>query len=128
MGDTAGPRLAGVAGASRPSVGKPPPHPEHCAPLSDRAGAALTSRERCLSISSSSALLNFDVLEELLARRRLVLLLDYDGTLTPIVSNPSKALLSEEVSCARCTHKHRTLTACCKLQLRRACGVHHLLL
>ncbi len=30
--------------------------------------------------------------------RKLVLLLDYDGTLTPIVKDPSKALLSERVS------------------------------
>ncbi|CAN0476899.1 unnamed protein product, partial [Ectocarpus sp. 8 AP-2014] len=29
--------------------------------------------------------------------RKLVLLLDYDGTLTPIVKDPSKALLSERV-------------------------------
>jgi hypothetical protein len=55
-------------------------------------------RERCLSVSTSNALDNFAVLEALLRSRRLVLLLDYDGTLTPIVNDPSKALLSEEVS------------------------------
>lgn len=34
----------------------------------------------------------------MLQHRKLVLLLDYDGTLTPIVKDPSKALLSERVS------------------------------
>lgn len=56
------------------------------------------NRERCLSVSTSNALENFGKLEDLLQTRRLVLLLDYDGTLTPIVNDPSKALLSEEVS------------------------------
>ena len=60
-------------------------------------------RERCLSVSGSNALENFSVLEDLLKSRRLVLLLDYDGTLTPIVNDPSKALLSESVSQSSCT-------------------------
>lgn len=36
--------------------------------------------------------------QAVLQHRKLVLLLDYDGTLTPIVKDPSKALLSERVS------------------------------
>eukprot|EP00611_Tribonema_gayanum_P010071 TRINITY_DN1999_c0_g1_i1.p1 TRINITY_DN1999_c0_g1~~TRINITY_DN1999_c0_g1_i1.p1 ORF type:complete len:497 (+),score=121.49 TRINITY_DN1999_c0_g1_i1:97-1587(+) len=64
-----------------------------------RARGVRTTRKltRCLSIGSTNALDHFGVLEELLATRRLVLLLDYDGTLTPIVNDPKKALLSEEV-------------------------------
>lgn len=37
-------------------------------------------------------------LKAVLEHRKLVLLLDYDGTLTPIVNDPSKAVLSERVS------------------------------
>ena len=36
--------------------------------------------------------------QAVLQHRKLVLLLDYDGTLTPIVNDPSKALLSDRVS------------------------------
>ena len=39
-----------------------------------------------------------DLTQAVLHHRKLVLLLDYDGTLTPIVKDPSKALLSERVS------------------------------
>eukprot|EP00903_Cladosiphon_okamuranus_P009996 g9481.t2 len=53
--------------------------------------------QRQLSVSSSNALEMFAVMEEVLKHRKLVLLLDYDGTLTPIVEDPSKALLSERV-------------------------------
>lgn len=38
------------------------------------------------------------LVQAVLQHRKLVLLLDYDGTLTPIVDDPSKALLSERVS------------------------------
>jgi hypothetical protein len=57
-------------------------------------------RERCLSVSNSNALDNISVVEDLLMERPLILLLDYDGTLTPIVNDPSKALLGEEVRAA----------------------------
>lgn len=40
-------------------------------------------------------------LKAVLEHRKLVLLLDYDGTLTPIVNDPSKAVLSERVSIGR---------------------------
>eukprot|EP00752_Nemacystus_decipiens_P005687 g5147.t1 len=53
--------------------------------------------QRQLSVSSSNALEMFAVMEAVLQHRKLVLLLDYDGTLTPIVKDPSKALLSERV-------------------------------
>ncbi|CAM9878723.1 unnamed protein product [Scytosiphon promiscuus] len=53
--------------------------------------------QRQLSVSSSNALERFAVIEAVLCHRKLVLLLDYDGTLTPIVKDPSKALLSDRV-------------------------------
>ncbi|CAM9583480.1 unnamed protein product, partial [Chrysoparadoxa australica] len=62
-----------------------------------RVAEMTPARERCLSISTSNILENFPVLEELLEDHRLILLLDYDGTLTPIVSDPAQALLNEEV-------------------------------
>lgn len=60
---------------------------------------ALTyKRERRISVTQSNALDHFGVIESLLKNnKRLVLLLDYDGTLTPIVNDPAKALLSDEV-------------------------------
>lgn len=47
-----------------------------------------------LSISHANALANFDVLKEHFKDHRLVVFLDYDGTLTPIVNDPALALLS----------------------------------
>jgi len=44
-----------------------------------------------------------DALDELRARaagKRLVIFIDYDGTLTPIVSNPDHAFLSETMRAA----------------------------
>ncbi|KAG5189920.1 trehalose-phosphatase-domain-containing protein [Tribonema minus] len=55
-------------------------------------------RERCLSVGSTNLLDNFHVLESLLKSRRLVLLLDYDGTLTPIVRDTLRALPSHFVT------------------------------
>lgn len=48
---------------------------------------------RHLSVSSSNALENFGTFEDVLRTKRVVVLLDYDGTLTPIVNDPSQALL-----------------------------------
>lgn len=48
--------------------------------------------------------------QAVLQHRKLVLLLDYDGTLTPIVNDPSKALLSDRVSESP-THGHVTMNA-----------------
>lgn len=44
-----------------------------------------------------SALSSWDVIAERLENRRAALFLDYDGTLTPIVSQPEDALLAEEM-------------------------------
>lgn len=51
-----------------------------------------------IAVSSSNALLNFhDILiPQLQEKKEIIILLDYDGTLTPIVSDPSKALLPEK--------------------------------
>ena len=39
------------------------------------------------------------VLEQLRGARRIILLSDYDGTLTPIVGKPSEAVLSAGLAC-----------------------------
>ncbi|MBT8241009.1 MAG: trehalose-phosphatase [Acidimicrobiia bacterium] len=44
-----------------------------------------------------SALDNYDSIAEQLTNKRLAVFLDYDGTLTPIVSRPELAVLSEEM-------------------------------
>ncbi|CAM9487459.1 unnamed protein product, partial [Ectocarpus sp. 4 AP-2014] len=44
--------------------------------------------QRQLSVSTSNALESFAILEAVVQYRKLVLLLDYDGTLTPIVKDP----------------------------------------
>ncbi len=49
---------------------------------------------RKISVASSNALEHFGALEAAVLRaKRVVVLLDYDGTLTPIVNDPSQALL-----------------------------------
>ena len=49
---------------------------------------------RKISVDSSNALEHFDAtLGPVLRAKRVVVLLDYDGTLTPIVNDPAKALL-----------------------------------
>lgn len=52
------------------------------------------SRRSRLSVSHANALTNFSALQTHFNGRRLVVFLDYDGTLTPIVNDPAKALLS----------------------------------
>lgn len=49
---------------------------------------------RNLSVSSSNALDNFGSFEDVIKSKRVVVLLDYDGTLTPIVNDPSQVSLS----------------------------------
>jgi len=51
-------------------------------------------RRQRLSISHANALENFSELQAHFQDRRLVVFLDYDGTLTPIVSDPASALLA----------------------------------
>lgn len=43
------------------------------------------------------ALRQFGELEQTLKGKRIAVFLDYDGTLTPIVRNPEKALMSEDM-------------------------------
>lgn len=50
-----------------------------------------------LSVSNANALANFAQLQERFQNHRLVVFLDYDGTLTPIVSDPMRALLTTEM-------------------------------
>ena len=45
---------------------------------------------RNLSVNSSNALDNFGSFEDVIKSKRVVVLLDYDGTLTPIVNDPSQ--------------------------------------
>lgn len=53
---------------------------------------------RQILVSSSNALRNFRevIIPQLKEKKEIIILLDYDGTLTPIVSDPSKALLPEK--------------------------------
>ena len=44
---------------------------------------------------------NFLEFLEATSQRRLAIFLDYDGTLTPIVKNPDRAYMSDQVRCAR---------------------------
>ncbi|GAB5036137.1 trehalose-6-phosphate phosphatase [Nannochloropsis oceanica] len=53
----------------------------------------LPNHKRRLSISSSNALENFECFQDVVKSKRVVVLLDYDGTLTPIVNDPAKAHL-----------------------------------
>ncbi|GLD95384.1 hypothetical protein PINS_up004028 [Pythium insidiosum] len=55
------------------------------------------SRRSRLSVSHANALANFDLLAGDLSRHRLVVFLDYDGTLTPIVNDPASARLAPEM-------------------------------
>jgi trehalose-6-phosphatase len=48
---------------------------------------------RSLSLTSTNALANFDRVVEDIGDRDLLLLLDYDGTLAPIVNDPSQVQL-----------------------------------
>lgn len=50
-------------------------------------------RRARLSVSQANALTNFEHLREDMRSRRLVIFLDYDGTLTPIVCDPASAHL-----------------------------------
>jgi trehalose-phosphatase len=56
-----------------------------------------TDRRARLSVSNANALENFDELQTRFQNHRLVVFLDYDGTLTPIVSDPMRALLTPEM-------------------------------
>lgn len=56
-----------------------------------------TDRRSRLSVSNANALENFDELQTRFQNHRLVVFLDYDGTLTPIVSDPMRALLTPEM-------------------------------
>ena len=45
-----------------------------------------------------SALYKFDQILEVVKGKQIVMFLDYDGTLSPIVQDPEKAIMSESVS------------------------------
>lgn len=68
------------------------------------AGGKPRAHMRNLSVSSSNALENFGHFEDVVQSKRVVVLLDYDGTLTPIVSDPSQVrtkLRSIQCVCSR---------------------------
>lgn len=54
-------------------------------------------RRSRLSVTHANALDNFSLLRDRFANHRIVVFLDYDGTLTPIVNDPALALLSPEM-------------------------------
>lgn len=45
-----------------------------------------------------SALNSFEKVAKLAKSKQVVVFLDYDGTLSPIVANPDRAVMSDEVS------------------------------
>lgn len=71
--------------------------------VSDPAELTVTS-DRSLTIKTADALPRFgnraEEIRELLAGRGLVVFLDYDGTLTPIVEDFTKAFISEDMRAA----------------------------
>lgn len=84
-----------------------PPPPQLDAPLDtmrpdaqqQAAGEATNASNIAAAATSSSqpnALADWDAISASLAGKSLVVFLDYDGTLTPIVSEPSKALITAE--------------------------------
>lgn len=60
------------------------------APAMEPHGGKTRAHMRQLVVSSSNALEHFGHFEEVVRKKHLVVLLDYDGTLTPIVSDPSQ--------------------------------------
>lgn len=48
-----------------------------------------------------SALSTFDKVMKEAKGKQVVMFLDYDGTLSPIVEDPDRAYMSEEVSCSK---------------------------
>ncbi|RLN50119.1 hypothetical protein BBJ28_00003909 [Nothophytophthora sp. Chile5] len=71
-----------AAAASPPAAGAEP------------AAIDSSRASRRLSVTNANALANFSVLQSHFRNHRLVVFLDYDGTLTPIVNDPALALLS----------------------------------
>ncbi|KAF1334355.1 Trehalose-phosphatase, partial [Globisporangium splendens] len=64
---------------------------------STHAHAPLGERRQRLSVSHANALENFSFLQQAhFKNHRIVVFLDYDGTLTPIVSDPASALLPSQ--------------------------------
>lgn len=57
---------------------------------------------RQLSISCSNALDNFSYFKTMAKSKKLVVLLDYDGTLTPIVNDPSQVKPKAQIMLGPC--------------------------
>jgi Trehalose-phosphatase len=57
-----------------------------------------TTQIFCEQIQHPSALENFKEIVATSKGKRIVMFLDYDGTLSPIVDNPDRAFMDEEVS------------------------------
>jgi len=64
----------------------------------DRSIHALTSGRLHLQEKHPSALASFESLLAAAKGKQIVMFLDYDGTLSPIVEDPDRAVMSEEVS------------------------------
>lgn len=100
------------------------------------AGGKPRAHMRNLSVSSSNALENFGHFEDVVQSKRVVVLLDYDGTLTPIVSDPSQvrtklrsiqSVCSRQGGSARDSRLSRVRASSVRLVLFRACCCQALL-
>ena len=73
----------------------------HATPLTAETPPPSASQElqrpRRLSVTTANALTNFSALQAQFRAHRLVVFLDYDGTLTPIVRRPEDAAMSEDM-------------------------------
>lgn len=78
-----------------------------CREVRDGLACLLTVVHACPQQAEHPALLDaFEAFAARAAGKRLAVFLDYDGTLTPIVKNPDRAFMSDQVSqthaCAPC--------------------------
>jgi len=88
----------GITGGAHQSLSREdgaPHKTKHCWEVEEeeKGEGRKPSHKRQLSVSSSNVLDNMGCLEDVVRSKRVVVLLDYDGTLTPIVSDPAKAWL-----------------------------------
>jgi hypothetical protein len=69
-----------------------------CARAARSIDLLLTSGRLHLQEKHPSALAQFESLLAAIKGKQIVMFLDYDGTLSPIVEDPDRAVMSEEVS------------------------------
>jgi len=74
----------------------PPPEASSASIAGDDGNASVVLEQLAEQHLVPSALEHLDEIEERMRNQQLAFFLDYDGTLTPIVENPSEAKLTEE--------------------------------